>query len=182
MAQASRMAAVSRTVWLTTCWHEKDHSSRGPWEILPRDGFRPTRPHMAAGMRIEPPPSLAWAAGTMPVATAAAAPPDDPPVLYPVFHGFRHGPVDVGSVVATRPSSGVLVRPTITNPASLYRVTRLASSSAVKSASLRAWTPPWWGCPASVAHRSLMSMGTPRNGPSGRSGEAARTSAWSNWR
>ena len=30
-------------------------------------------------MRIEPPPSLAWAIGTMPAATAAALPPDEPP-------------------------------------------------------------------------------------------------------
>ena len=30
-------------------------------------------------MRIEPPPSLPWASGTMPAATAAAAPPDEPP-------------------------------------------------------------------------------------------------------
>ncbi|MDB5441681.1 MAG: hypothetical protein JWP73_57 [Phenylobacterium sp.] len=29
-------------------------------------------------MRIEPPPSLAWAAGTMPAAKAAEAPPDEP--------------------------------------------------------------------------------------------------------
>ena len=36
---------------------------------------------MAAGIRIEPPPSLALAAGPMPVATAAAAPPDEPPRL-----------------------------------------------------------------------------------------------------
>ena len=34
---------------------------------------------IAAGMRIEPPPSLALAAGSTPAATAAAAPPDEPP-------------------------------------------------------------------------------------------------------
>ena len=46
---------------------------------LPLVGFKPTKPHMAAGMRIEPPPSLALAAGTIPEATAAAAPPEEPP-------------------------------------------------------------------------------------------------------
>ena len=37
-------------------------------------GLSPTRPQHDAGMRIDPPPSLAWANGTIPDATAAAAP------------------------------------------------------------------------------------------------------------
>ena len=41
---------------------------------------------------MEPPPSLACAAGTMPDATAAAEPPEDPPVEWSVFHGLRDGP------------------------------------------------------------------------------------------
>ena len=41
-------------------------SRSGPSVIRPCDGFRPTRPQHDAGMRIEPPPSLAWAIGTMP--------------------------------------------------------------------------------------------------------------------
>ena len=45
----------------------------------PRLGLRPTRPQQAAGMRIEPPPSLPCATGTMPAATAAAEPPEEPP-------------------------------------------------------------------------------------------------------
>ena len=52
----------------------------GPCEILPRLGLSPTRPHSLAGTRIEPPPSLACATGTIPAATAAADPPDEPPV------------------------------------------------------------------------------------------------------
>ncbi len=48
--------------------------------VSPRLGLRPKSPQFAAGMRIEPPPSLACAAGTMPAATAAAAPPEEPPV------------------------------------------------------------------------------------------------------
>ena len=92
MAQASRIAAVSRIVWVRACWQEKPHSSFGPCEIRPLDGLRPTSPHMAAGMRMEPPPSLALAAGTMPEATAAAAPPEDPPGLWSGFQGLRVGP------------------------------------------------------------------------------------------
>src|SRR5690606_26862226 len=47
----------------------------GPCETRPRVGFSPTTPHLAAGSRTEPPPSLPWATGTRPAATAAAAPP-----------------------------------------------------------------------------------------------------------
>ena len=36
-----------------------------------------------AGIRIDPPPSLAWPAGTIPAATAAAVPPEDPPAEWP---------------------------------------------------------------------------------------------------
>ena len=51
----------------------------GPCEIRPRLGLIPNRPHTLAGIRIEPPPSLPWAAGARPDATAAAAPPLEPP-------------------------------------------------------------------------------------------------------
>ena len=51
----------------------------GPIEIRLRAGLSPTSPQHAAGIRIEPPPSSALATGTMPAATAAADPPDEPP-------------------------------------------------------------------------------------------------------
>ena len=68
-------------------------------------------------MRIEPPASLAWAAGTMPAATAAAEPPEEPPAVRATSQGLRVGPCRSGSVVASRPSSGRLVLPKITRPA-----------------------------------------------------------------
>ena len=43
-------------------------------------------------MRIEPPPSLACATGTMPDATAAAEPPLEPPVEWSGLQGLRVGP------------------------------------------------------------------------------------------
>ena len=46
-------------------------------------------PQQAAGMRIEPAPSVPSAMGPMPDATAAAAPPLDPPVVRDVSHGLR---------------------------------------------------------------------------------------------
>jgi hypothetical protein len=47
---------------------------------------------MLAGIRIEPPPSLACAALTIPAATAAAEPPDEPPDVRPRSQGLRVGP------------------------------------------------------------------------------------------
>ena len=44
-------------------------------------GLRPGSPTAAAGTRIDPPPSLAWASGTMPRATATADPAEEPPVV-----------------------------------------------------------------------------------------------------
>ena len=43
-------------------------------------------------MRIEPPPSLAWAIGNMPAATAAAAPPLEPPGERSRSQGLRVTP------------------------------------------------------------------------------------------
>ncbi len=85
-------------------------------------GLSPTSPQHDAGMRIEPPPSLACANGTMPLATAAAAPPLDPPGERVVSHGLWVAPQAIGSVVGTLPSSGLLVRPAITSPASRKRL------------------------------------------------------------
>ena len=78
----SSIAAVSRTLRDTTPWTAApciDSPVTGPEGVSPRPGLSPTRPQHAAGTRIDPPPSLAPAHGTMPAATAAADPPDDPP-------------------------------------------------------------------------------------------------------
>ena len=68
-------------------------------------------------MRIEPRPSLAWAMGTMPEATAAADPPEEPPAMWPGFQGLRQGPRRALSVVPVMPYSGVLVLPRGMTPA-----------------------------------------------------------------
>ena len=80
---ASRIAAVSRTERVTTSSATSPpmtSPNSGARDTRPRDGLSPTSPQHAAGMRIEPPPSLACAAATMPAATAAAEPPLEPPV------------------------------------------------------------------------------------------------------
>ena len=56
-------------------------------------GRKPTRPHSAAGILTEPPVSVPIAAGTMPEATAAPAPPLLPPgIRSRSYRGFRTAP------------------------------------------------------------------------------------------
>src|ERR1700733_1599062 len=86
----------------------------GPSGLRARVGFSPNTPEAEAGMRIEPPPSLAWGAGTRP---AAPAPPEEPPEECARFHGFRVGPNSRGSVVGSNPNSGLEVLPKIVTPA-----------------------------------------------------------------
>src|SRR5436190_14377905 len=66
---ASRNAALSRTDLDTTCVVEKPPQPALPG-VRPRVGFSPNVPQAADGMRMEPPPSLALATGTIPDATA----------------------------------------------------------------------------------------------------------------
>src|SRR5262249_40843018 len=94
-AVQSSMSAESRTLRLTT-WpvDSPPHPSpaSGAIDTLPRDGLSPNTPHCAAGIRIEPPPSVACAAGRMPADTAAALPPDEPPGEYSRFQGLWQEP------------------------------------------------------------------------------------------
>ena len=82
--QASTKAAVSRTVrdwqpWIETSPLRSDRS--GDSENTPRETFSPILPLTPAGIRIEPPPSVACAIGTVPAATIAALPADEPQVV-----------------------------------------------------------------------------------------------------
>src|SRR3954449_11870759 len=77
----------------------------GPWLTRARVGLRPTRPHSLAGMRIEPPPSLACAIGTSPGATAAGGAAPRPPVVG-ARAGTRPG-APRGPRAAARPAGGV---------------------------------------------------------------------------
>src|SRR5579884_950401 len=82
----------------------------------PRDGLSPTKPLQAAGIRIEPPPSLACAMGTTPAATNAPEPDDDAPAVYSVSHGLRTGPSRGCSAEALNPNSDNCVLPTEVKP------------------------------------------------------------------
>ncbi len=67
-------------------------SARRSLATRPGDGRKPTTPQNAAGMRSEPPVSEPVASGTMPVASATAEPPDEPPQLRRGSNGLRVGP------------------------------------------------------------------------------------------
>src|SRR5262249_15224771 len=98
--------------------------------ILARDVFSPTNPQQAAGIRIEPPPSLPCAIGCKPVATATAAPPLDPPAVCARVHGLRAGGCKPPSVVGRIPNSGVVVLPSSIPPAFWSRTVTSASAGA----------------------------------------------------
>ena len=85
---------------------------------------------------MEPPPSDPVARGTMPAASAAAAPPEDPPAPLDVSNGFRVGPKMALVVLPIQPNSGVLVLPTGIHPA--------ARSRATKGLSVAAGGSSWW--------------------------------------
>ena len=90
-------------------------------------------PQKLAGMRRDPPPSLPVAMGHRPAATAAAAPPLDPPGVLSVFHGLRPSTPREFSQVPTMPNSGTLVLPGMTAPAFSTRSTTAAFRSGTRS-------------------------------------------------
>src|SRR5437879_12478074 len=85
-------------------------------------------PHQAAGLRIDPPPSVPIASGPRPAATAAPAPPEEPPGVWPRLHGLRVAPKRRLSVTPTQPSVGVFVLPSMIAPAAFRRSTGGAAS------------------------------------------------------
>src|SRR5205814_1680155 len=103
--------AASRTVRVSPNSTTRPNPSLqyGPLGVRPRVGFRPTSPQQAAGMRIEPAPSLPCASGTARAATSAAAPPLDPPTPRSGAHGLRVIPYRFDSVAKLRPNSGAVV-------------------------------------------------------------------------
>src|SRR5256885_4386381 len=92
-----------------------------PSGTRPYDGLKPYTPQNAAGMRIEPPPSVPSANGPQPLATATAAPPLEPPGVSAGVHGLRVTSKSGVSVTALRPNSDVLVFPTTSAPAAFRR-------------------------------------------------------------
>src|SRR5438477_10448391 len=99
--------------------------------------LKPTTPQHAAGMRLDPPPSVPRPIGASPAATAAAAPPDDPPDVRDKSHGLAVRPNSGASVKHLWPNSGVAVLPTSTAPAALSRATAGESADGTLSVSAK---------------------------------------------
>src|SRR5208282_3490099 len=123
----------------------------------------PQTPQKRAGTRIDPPPSLPTPPAESPAAIAAASPPLDPPAVRERSHGLFVRPYKRLSVSQAISSSGVLVTPRITAPASRNRPTSGASSTATCPARNR--EPLSHRCPA-TSIEDLIESGTPWSGPS----------------
>ena len=135
---ASKNSAVSATVRVTDPAAERLFQwSWGSIGTRPRCGFSPTSPQNAAGIRIEPPPSVAEAAPTSPAATAHALPPLDPPTERFVSQGLRVGPQASVSVKGWIARSESVVFARITAPAARRRRTSSPSAAAERSPNAR---------------------------------------------
>ena len=148
--------------------------TNGAFETRPRDALIPKSPQHEAGIRIEPPPSEPCAIGTSPAATAAAAPPLEPPAFLPRSQGVRQGPFSGESVKAVVPNSGVFVLPRTTKPAARVRATCARSKSGTFSAN--GLLENVVRIPA-VVSRSLNAIGTPWKGASAGASAFSRASA-----
>src|ERR1019366_10205812 len=113
--------------------------------------------------------------GTIPAATAAALPPEDPPGTRPVSHGFFVGPKAEFSVEDPMANSSRLVLPTAIAPAAFSRRTTVASYGGSHPA--RIFEEQVVGM-ASVQRLSLSATGTPASGP-GSIPERTMLSMWS---
>src|SRR5688500_14240052 len=81
----------------------------GQLGTTPGEGRKPTTLLKLPGLRSEPRVSLPSAIGSIPLARAAAAPPELPPALWVWSYGLRVGPKTGLKVWEPRPSSGTLV-------------------------------------------------------------------------
>ena len=120
-------------------------------------------PQKCAGIRIDPPPSLPVARGHRDAATAAAAPPLDPPGVQSGFQGLAPSPPSRFWQVPTMANSGTLVLPRMTAPAFRTRSTTAASRSGTRS--LNTSEPAVVRIPR-VIWLSLIETGNPCSGPS----------------
>ena len=148
--------------------------------IRPASGTRPGVGRSAAvplhcdGKRSEPPRSLPMPSGTMPVASATASPPLEPPGVRPASHGLRVGPASALSVCQRSAKSGMFPRASGIAPAARRCSTAGASTGAIACAS--AVTPHVVAVPA-TSMLSLTLNGTPCSVPVGSPAASRRSAA-----
>ena len=160
--------AVSRTVRLTQPLTE---IGSGPWSrpsvmVRSREGLRPNTPLHEAGMRIEPPPSLACAIGTTRAATATAAPPEEPPQERADVPRILGRPAEQRFGRRRQPElwrRGFAERHHARKPGSRRCMAAALAATLLAKARL----PNLSGRPASGS-KSLIKVGTPANGPAER--------------
>ena len=110
-------SAASATVRVSgPTWASVPSGAAGKAGTRARVGLMPKQPVKAAGMRIEPPPSVPRCRAPMPSTVAATAPAEEPPVVMRVSQGLRVMPVSGLSLVAFQPYSGMAVLPSMTAP------------------------------------------------------------------
>ena len=107
-ANSSAVSATSRPIGPSTEITDQP-SARALSATRPGVGRSPTTPHRAAGMRSEPPVSEPVQIGSMPVASAAAEPPEEPPALSVGLNGLPVAPQTGLRELAPAPMSGTLV-------------------------------------------------------------------------
>ena len=122
-AMALSSSAASATVRaMGPCTLSADQAiSRGHTGTRPGEVRSPTTLQKAAGLRRDPPVSLPSARGTMPQASATAAPPDEPPHVFDGSYGLSVRPNTSLKVCEPAPNSGVFVLPSVTAPAARSR-------------------------------------------------------------
>src|ERR1700681_1839844 len=144
MAITSSISAASATVRAIgpVCASDAHDGGENPGDLgtRPKVGFTPTTPQNEDGTRIEPTPSVPTASGPHPAATAAAAPPLDPPLVRSSRQGLRVMPDTGLSAVSLYPDSQVVVLQVMIAPALRKEVTTAESTSGTKSSNTGA--PP----------------------------------------
>ena len=162
---SSSSAASATVLAIGPTWESVPNGLGGYTGTRPWVGLRPTMPQKLAGIRIDPAPSVPTASGPRPAATAAAAPPLDPPAVRPRSQGLWVTPVSGLSVTAFQPHSGVVVLPTSTAPCSRSRAT--AGASTVHGPARSTVREPRSVGHPLVSSRSLTEVGTPSSSPAG---------------
>ena len=114
-------------------------------------------------MRIEPPWSAPMATSTMPAATSAALPLDEPPLVRAGSQGLRTGPLLAVWEAPEKQRSSQTALPAMTAPASRRRVTTVASTLGTNPRTVS--DPFIIGTPA-TATLSLIATRRPASGPS----------------
>jgi hypothetical protein len=109
-------------------------------------------------MRIDPAPSDPCAMGSSLAATAAPAPPLEPPAVCQTFQGLRVGGCVSGSVTGMAPSSDVAVLPRMTKPPPRSAATVRSSRGRNRGIAAR---DPKRVQAKRTTFMSLMPMGTP---------------------